>query len=51
MADLEAPSERTCRRCGRADRYDSTAGVWRIVDNSGEPFCLHVWDINGSYVP
>jgi len=47
---LSPPTERTCERCGRRDRWDGTDGHW-AVDDPGRPYCLHVWDVDGSYNP
>jgi hypothetical protein len=56
MTVLSLPRERTCERCGRHDVWDETDTTWRIeVDDgtkqSGNPHCLHEWDINGSFNP
>lgn len=58
MADatLNPPTRRTCMDCGREDVWDEEAGEWRIrvadgERQTGEPFCLHEWDINGTHRP
>ena len=57
MVDIKAPGERTCERCGRRDVWDPERGAWTVrVDaegnrQSGTAYCLHDWDINGSYNP
>lgn len=56
MTVLSLPRERTCERCGRHDVWDEADTTWRIeVDDgtkqSGNPHCLHEWDINGSFNP
>jgi len=56
MTRLVPPTERTCERCGRHDVWDDGAGTWTITTVDGEkaigsPYCLHEWDINGSYNP
>lgn len=56
MTDVVPPGERTCERCGRRDVWDEDRGNWTIVEEdgdkqAGDPFCLHEWDINGSYNP
>jgi hypothetical protein len=50
------PTERTCERCGRQDRWDEETENWVIatVDGdrkAGNVSCIHEWDINGSYNP
>jgi hypothetical protein len=54
--DLDPPTERTCERCGRRDRWDPEAGGWRIVVEDdgrrvGDPHCIHEWDVTGDYSP
>jgi len=55
-ATIDPPSERECELCGRRDVWDEAEGNWTIevVDGerrSGNPHCLHEWDINGQYNP
>lgn len=56
MAEIVAPTERTCERCGRRDVWNDDETNWSIVTEddeklSGDPYCLHEWDINGNYNP
>jgi len=56
MATVIPPTERTCERCGRRDKWDDDGRTWLIVTEDGEkrvgnPHCLHEWDINGTYNP
>lgn len=56
MPQIVPPTERECERCGRRERWDETAGVWRVIDSddevaTGQAHCLHEWDINGTYSP
>ena len=51
MATIVPPRERTCERCGRQDVWDDETENWIVEDAVGNPFCLHDWDINGSYNP
>ena len=57
MTTLVPPTERTCERCGRHDVWDDETDSWTIAADdadektAGNPFCLHEWDINGSYSP
>jgi len=50
---LRHPTERTCERCGREERFDETTGSWVVADGDavGGVYCIHEWDINGSFVP
>jgi len=56
MAELQPPTERTCERCGRRDRWDEGTGHWTIVVDDGEkragdPHCIHEWDVTAEYNP
>jgi len=57
MVTIKAPRERTCERCGRRDEYDVEREAWTVVVDedgdrkAGTPYCLHDWDINGTYNP
>lgn len=57
MPTISPPTERECERCGRRDVWDDDAGVWTIQRDddgepiAGEPYCVHDWDIHGSYSP
>ena len=56
MTVITSPRERTCERCGRRDVWDDTESTWRIAvedgeKRSGNPHCLHEWDINGNFNP
>ena len=55
---LKSPTERTCERCGRIDVWDEAAVTWRLAGERdgadrvvGSPYCIHEWDINGTFVP
>lgn len=50
MVTIVPPRERTCERCGREDNWDEETENW-TVSETGDPFCLHEWDINGAYNP
>jgi len=45
------PRERECELCGREERWDDDADGWRIEDEPGDVYCIHEWDINGSFTP
>ncbi|MFB6168810.1 MAG: HEWD family protein [Haloferacaceae archaeon] len=54
MVRLRAPSDRICERCGRREHWSE--GGWSVVVEDGDPlagdvFCLHEWDINGTFSP
>lgn len=53
MVELDPPTERECRQCGRRDVWDSDATSWRIESDArvGNAYCIHEWDINGTYRP
>ncbi|GAA0554040.1 hypothetical protein GCM10008994_31330 [Halorubrum ejinorense] len=48
---ITPPKERTCELCGREERWDEEADGWRITGTPGNVYCIHEWDINGSFVP
>ncbi|SDX87047.1 HEWD family protein [Halobellus clavatus] len=55
---LKSPTERTCERCGRIEVWDESIATWRLTNEDdesdrdvGSPYCIHEWDINGSFVP
>ncbi|MXR42187.1 hypothetical protein GRX01_12660 [Halobaculum sp. WSA2] len=50
-ARIRRPRARTCERCGREERLDDATGSWVVADGTGEVYCIHEWDINGSFVP
>ncbi len=51
MAKLNRPDQRQCTRCGREDEWNESSHNWTIAESEGRPFCLHEWDINGTYNP
>ncbi|MFB6129194.1 MAG: HEWD family protein [Salinigranum sp.] len=53
---LRKPKKRVCELCGREEVWDDEADSWqvKVVDGDprvGSPFCIHEWDINGTFVP
>ncbi|SHH22551.1 HEWD family protein [Halobaculum gomorrense] len=52
-ARIRRPRARVCERCGREERFDAATGSWVVGDGGdvGEVYCIHEWDINGSFVP
>ena len=56
MVDIVPPEERECERCGRRDVWDDDRETWVVATEDGErrigdPYCLHEWDISGTYSP
>ena len=49
--EIRTPDERTCQQCGRHESWDDGETTWRIGDSAGEPFCVHTWDVTGSFTP
>ncbi|PSP18660.1 hypothetical protein BRC62_02665 [Halobacteriales archaeon QH_10_67_13] len=50
-ATIVPPTERSCERCGRRERWDDDEQTWRGLTPPGTPHCLHEWDITGTYNP
>ncbi|SEH46870.1 MULTISPECIES: HEWD family protein [Halopenitus] len=50
MSALRTPNERVCENCGRIERWDDDRESWR-VEEAGDTFCIHEWDINGDFLP
>ena len=55
-AEIVPPTERACTSCGRRDVWDEATENWVIAREDGErqvgnPYCIHEWDINGTYSP
>ncbi|WP_101297432.1 HEWD family protein [Halegenticoccus soli] len=53
-ARLRRPTERICERCGRREVWED--GSWRVAVDDGERragsvYCIHEWDINGTFLP
>jgi hypothetical protein len=48
---IRHPSERACERCGRRERWDEAVETWRVAEDVGIAYCIHEWDINGSFTP
>lgn len=48
--ELRRPDERTCEVCGRREAWDGAADAW-TVEEVGNVYCLHEWDINGDFLP
>lgn len=51
MAEIRAPEERTCTQCGRSERWDEETGNWQVDDEVGDVYCVHSWDVTGSFTP
>lgn len=50
-ATITPPRERECELCGRRERWNDEAVGWQIADEPGEVYCIHEWDINGTFAP
>ena len=52
---IRAPTNRECEVCGRAERWNDRSQAWAAVNQSdapiGDPYCIHEWDINGTFSP
>ena len=43
--------DRECELCGRDERWDDDATGWRVDGDAGNVYCIHEWDINGTFTP
>jgi hypothetical protein len=56
-AHIRKPTARQCEDCGRREIWNETTCTWRIAVTDdderlvGNPYCIHEWDINGTFVP
>ncbi|MEF8856000.1 MAG: HEWD family protein [Haloplanus sp.] len=54
---IRKPTARQCENCGRKEVWNDATGTWRVArDDDGERiagnvYCIHEWDINGTFVP
>ncbi|WP_418281980.1 HEWD family protein [Halorubrum sp. DTA98] len=48
---ITPPTERTCELCGREERWDEDLEAWQIDDTAGDTYCIHEWDVNGTFLP
>ena len=48
---ITPPRERECELCGREERWDDDADGWQIDGEPGDVYCIHEWDINGTFTP
>lgn len=56
MATLRKPRARVCEQCGRRERWDEDVGSWQIDEEDGnrtvgDPYCIHEWNITGTFSP
>lgn len=54
MVEINPPTERSCERCGREEKWDDSRQTFVAsseAESRGRPHCLHEWDINGRYNP
>jgi len=53
---IRKPTARQCEDCGRQEVWNESTGTWRVAREDGERiagnvYCIHEWDINGTFVP
>ncbi|MFB6109950.1 MAG: HEWD family protein [Halodesulfurarchaeum sp.] len=48
---IRYPETRRCLRCDRVERWDEADGTWRVDGEVGKVYCVHTWDITGSFNP
>jgi hypothetical protein len=50
---LRRPDRRECEHCGRVEVWEGGPGRWAVEDAgvTGDVYCLHEWDINGTFTP
>ena len=48
---IRRPTDRTCERCGRQERWDDEREAWCVDGSAGGTYCIHEWDINGTFLP
>ncbi|QLG27240.1 hypothetical protein HUG10_06645 [Halorarum halophilum] len=48
---IRRPDRRECERCGRIEEWSDEADAWRLADGPGDVYCIHEWDINGTFLP
>ena len=56
LPKLRTPDERSCELCDRSEVWNEAEGTWRVADGGDGPvvgslYCIHEWDINGSFMP
>jgi hypothetical protein len=54
MVRLRTPTDRLCERCGRREHWSGEGWTVAVEDDgpvTGDLFCLHEWDINGTFSP
>jgi hypothetical protein len=54
--NLRTPTARTCEVCGRSEVWNADEESWRVAVEDGERqigsvYCIHEWDINGTFAP
>lgn len=48
---IRRPDRRECECCGRVEEWSEEADAWRVADGTGDVYCIHEWDINGTFLP
>jgi hypothetical protein len=53
---LRKPTARRCEVCDRREVWDEDVESWLVAETDGEKqvgnrYCIHEWDINGTFAP
>jgi hypothetical protein len=54
---IRKPTARQCEDCGRREVWNDATSTWQVARDDdgeravGEVYCIHEWDINGTFVP
>jgi hypothetical protein len=54
---IRKPTARQCEDCGRREVWNDATGTWQVARDDdgdrvvGRVYCIHEWDINGTFVP
>lgn len=53
---IRKPTARQCEDCGRREVWNDATGTWQVARDDGDRvagrvYCIHEWDINGTFVP
>lgn len=56
MEAVTPPDRRVCVRCERVEAWSEQHRTWVVQSSEtdtgkGTPYCVHEWDITGSYNP
>ncbi|MFB6256714.1 MAG: HEWD family protein [Haloplanus sp.] len=53
---IRKPTARQCEDCARREVWNDATSTWQVARDDGERlvgevYCIHEWDINGTFVP